>query len=204
MMLNSKVLVIISVAMLLIVLGVDDASASSHFSSEISVGDLEKNLALDSPTDPDGDGIPDSTDNCPIISNVDQTNTDGDLLGNACDPDDDNDTIMDSSDQCPTQAETLNGYQDTDGCPDVVPPTDTDGDGISDSNDHCPINAEDKDFYYDEDGCPDPDTATSPTDADNDGIQNKVDICPLSANNEDGCPDVVPPPTDTDGDGISD
>ena len=39
------------------------------------------------------------------------------------DPDTDGDGISNSIDQCPTQPETVNGYQDTDGCPDVVPPT---------------------------------------------------------------------------------
>ena len=38
--------------------------------------------------------------------------------------DTDGDGILDSSDSCPSQKETVNGYQDTDGCPDVVPPTD--------------------------------------------------------------------------------
>ena len=35
--------------------------------------------------DTDGDGLPDSIDNRPAVQNVDQTNTDGDLMGNACD-----------------------------------------------------------------------------------------------------------------------
>jgi hypothetical protein len=37
-------------------------------------------------------------DNCPGVANADQTNTDGDGLGNACDPDDDNDGIEDTID----------------------------------------------------------------------------------------------------------
>src|SRR5688500_5617068 len=35
--------------------------------------------------------------------------------------DSDKDGIPDSKDTCPTQKETVNGYQDTDGCPDTVP-----------------------------------------------------------------------------------
>ena len=69
--------------------------------------------------------------------------------------DTDKDGIPDSSDSCPTQAETVNGFQDTDGCPDVVPPTDTDGDGISDSTDKCPTQAETVNGFQDTDGCPD-------------------------------------------------
>ena len=34
--------------------------------------------------------------------------------------DTDGDGIFDSIDQCPTQAETVNGFQDTDGCPDKI------------------------------------------------------------------------------------
>jgi hypothetical protein len=36
-------------------------------------------------TDTDGDGIPDSSDNCPTVSNPNQANADGDSLGDACD-----------------------------------------------------------------------------------------------------------------------
>ena len=39
--------------------------------------------------------------------------------------DTDGDGIPDTSDACPTQKETFNGYQDTDGCPDTAPPTNT-------------------------------------------------------------------------------
>jgi hypothetical protein len=35
--------------------------------------------------DSDGDGVPDSGDNCPMISNTDQTDSDLDSIGNACD-----------------------------------------------------------------------------------------------------------------------
>jgi DNA-binding beta-propeller fold protein YncE len=37
----------------------------------------------------------DGVDNCPDATNDDQTNTDGDLLGDACDQDDDNDSLLD-------------------------------------------------------------------------------------------------------------
>lgn len=36
--------------------------------------------------------------------------------------DQDGDGILDVDDRCPKEAETLNGYRDADGCPDVIPP----------------------------------------------------------------------------------
>lgn len=45
--------------------------------------------------DPDFDGVKDYFDNCPDVSNRSQTNSDGDSLGNACDPDYDNDGVTD-------------------------------------------------------------------------------------------------------------
>ena len=44
----------------------------------------------------DGDGIPDSEDNCPTVANPDQVDSDGDAEGDACDDDDDNDGMPDS------------------------------------------------------------------------------------------------------------
>ena len=38
-------------------------------------------------TDTDGDGVKDASDNCPLVSNADQANADGDNFGNACDGD---------------------------------------------------------------------------------------------------------------------
>ena len=54
-------------------------------------------------------------------------------------------------DQCPGQAEDLDGFEDSDGCPDL----DNDKDGILDKDDKCPNSAETFNGYEDTDGCPD-------------------------------------------------
>jgi len=38
--------------------------------------------------------------------------------------DSDNDGMLDNVDDCPNQAETINGFEDSDGCPDIVPLSD--------------------------------------------------------------------------------
>jgi beta-propeller repeat-containing protein/thrombospondin type 3 repeat protein len=74
--------------------------------------------------DGDGDGVADASDNCAGVANQDQGNVDGDLLGDACDPDRDGDRIR----------------NDADNCPDAANPSqrDTDGDGIGDACDSTP------------------------------------------------------------------
>jgi len=37
------------------------------------------------PLDSDGDGIPDSADNCPFVSNPDQADSNANGVGDACD-----------------------------------------------------------------------------------------------------------------------
>ena len=48
--------------------------------------------------DEDDDGVPDATDNCTVIGNPDQRDTDIDGYGNACDPDLNNDNIVNAAD----------------------------------------------------------------------------------------------------------
>jgi hypothetical protein len=56
------------------------------------------------PADTDGDGVPDTHDNCLQIANTDQADNDADEKGDVCDDDDDNDTITDANDNCPLVA----------------------------------------------------------------------------------------------------
>ncbi len=76
----------------------------------------------------------------------------GDALGyERADADADADGVADAVDACPTQPEDLDGFQDSDGCPDP----DNDADGIVDLDDGCPEIAETANGFDDADGCPD-------------------------------------------------
>ena len=74
---------------------------------------LQVNVAYTplSPPDEDGDDVPDEEDNCPSVSNPDQTDTDADGAGDACDTDDDNDGVSDGDDAFPNDSnETIDTY----------------------------------------------------------------------------------------------
>jgi OmpA-OmpF porin, OOP family len=63
----------------------------------------------------------------------------------------DADGIADDVDRCPDVAETMNGYEDEDGCSEI----DSDSDTFLDDVDRCPNEAEVFDGVDDEDGCVD-------------------------------------------------
>jgi hypothetical protein len=87
--------------------------------------------------DSDADGVVDESDNCVDVANADQTDTDGDGAGDACDPDDDNDGVPDGGDNCPLVANPTQADADHDGLGDACD-DDDDGDGLPDDADQCP------------------------------------------------------------------
>jgi len=133
------------------------------------------------PTDPgpdaDGDGVclsaPDE-DNCPLVYNAEQMDTDGDLIGDACDScidvhvntqslDLDGDGIC-LNDNCPGDNNPEQLDTDGDGQGDICD-VDDDNDGVEDQLDSCPKQV------------------NTGTDADGDGIDDACDCLPFSSAN---------------------
>jgi outer membrane protein OmpA-like peptidoglycan-associated protein len=65
--------------------------------------------------DADGDGLVGEQDKCPTVKGAKEDE--------GCAPKDtDGDGLIDRADKCPKEAETKNGFEDDDGCPDTAPP----------------------------------------------------------------------------------
>jgi OOP family OmpA-OmpF porin len=76
-------------------------------------GPAPKGCPLPPDPDPDKDGVPLPCDACPDEKGV---KPDGCPIR-----DTDGDGILDDKDKCPKEAETKNGFEDDDGCPDQIP-----------------------------------------------------------------------------------
>lgn len=103
------------------------------------------------PPDDDGDGIENTVDNCPSMSNADQADADGDGIGDACEIDTDEDGVIDDLDNCPTLANEDQADTNNDGIGDVCE-GDGDEDGVQDYIDNCPEVANPDQADFDEDG----------------------------------------------------
>lgn len=88
------------------------------------------------PVDFDGDTILNEDDNCPTIANTDQSDIDGDGLGDLCDDDIDGDGILNAADNCPNVANVDQADNDMDGLGDLCD-DDDDNDGVLDIEDNC-------------------------------------------------------------------
>ncbi|WP_295386686.1 thrombospondin type 3 repeat-containing protein [uncultured Thiodictyon sp.] len=112
---------------------------SRSLQREISFLAVTAEFTVAASQDGDGDGIPDSLDNCPTVNNPDQTDSNGNGVGDACDtppldtdgdgipdsidPDDDNDGVLDASDNCPLVANPDQADDDRDGIGNACDPT---------------------------------------------------------------------------------
>ncbi|MFQ3189770.1 MAG: hypothetical protein ACI936_000896 [Paraglaciecola sp.] len=131
----------------------DDDDDGDSFSDieEIAAGSNPLDSTSTPVIDTDLDGIDDSVDNCPLIANFAQLNTDDDILGNACDADDDNDRMpdvyeianslnsLDSSDaRLDPDNDSLDNLKEYQLGTDIND-ADTDDDGIADNVDADPL-----------------------------------------------------------------
>ena len=152
--------------------------------------------ACEEPRDLDHDGIDDKDDNCLVVKNPDQRDTDGDGQGDACDfrNDTDGDGVADEFDNCPAVKNPDQRDSDGDGQGDACDAlTDRDGDGVADADDNCVTIPNPGQGDRDGDGYGDACDAFD--DSDGDGVADARDNCPTAAN---------PAQLDSDGDGQGD
>jgi thermolysin metallopeptidase-like protein/thrombospondin type 3 repeat protein len=186
----------------------DVCAVKDAFSAvEIGPGDFNCDGVDDNFQDPDGDFVPSSIDNCPIVWNPDQKNFDNDADGDACDNDFDNDKRPNGQDNCfsvPNWDQANNdkfpyGSCGADGLGDACD-ADDDNDGVLDSVDNCPKDCNpgqedgngsnggdacdpdyDGDGHYESSGdnCP---CVYNPaqSDLDGDGLGDACDLCPFT------------------------
>ena len=137
-------------------------------------------VATAAPVDTDGDGVPDSSDNCPNATNPGQADLDGDGIGDACDSDRDGDGVVNAADNCPNTSNANQADLDGDGIGNVCD-ADRDGDGVANATDNCADTANASQADSDGDGIGDAcDSSTAPRKCDVDADAD-VDLRDLDA-----------------------
>lgn len=148
--------------------------------------------------DKDGDGSLDAKDNCPIVKNAGQIDTDHDDRGDACDSDDDGDGVKDAADNCQKKKNPQQLDSDADGRGDVCDGSasasvlgleDSDQDGLPDTLDLCPELPDSVNLDTDEDGIGD----ACDDDLDGDGKLDATGADPIGSEL-----DEPPPPEGSD------
>ena len=173
--------------------------------------------------DADGDTLPNYMDNCIDVPNVDQKDSDGNGLGDACDTgeafdDTDGDTIIDLKDNCRHVPNFDQADSDGDGLGDVCDDGsvidvagDLDGDTGADQQDNCPRLYNPGQEDLNRNGVGDACEAADESDRDGDTVPDVRDNCPDVGNSDqkdsnhngigDACETVV---SDRDGDTVPD
>ena len=149
-----------------------DASATIPICNPDSDGDQYVDAA-----NPQYSGV---QDNCPLVYNPDQADSDNNGVGDACQSavvDTDQDGIRDSADNCPSVANADQADLDGDGQGDACD-SDIDGDGVANSVDAFPRDSTES---VDTDG--DGIGNNADTDDDNDGVVDAKDSAPLDKDN---------------------
>jgi hypothetical protein len=144
-----------------------DGVFSVYYHDPACDGDRDGQAAEDDFDNTDGDGIADSSDNCPRIYNPSQEDADGDGFGTLCD-------------NCPTVQNPAQTDAGSDGVGDSCDFDDIDADGVSNEDDNCPdvSNGSQADSDNDARG----NACDVVTDRDGDGVVDALDNCVLAPN----------------------
>jgi len=169
------------------IIGVGDATitATQNANSKYLSAEISANFTI-TIGDSDGDGIVDVSDNCDFVVNPEQLDTDGDGIGDLCDPDLDGDGVTNELDNCPMDYNPDQANNDNDSSGDICD-SDDDNDGYSDIQDFFPFDPNEW-SDTDRDGIGN----NADTDDDNDKYLDTDDAFPLNPREW----------IDTDGDGI--